>query len=142
MTPLGALERCAQYGPTERLTYHGTVSSCGGVSALLCVPLGSIKSWNALGICRLILSLAVDLVLVLVAAGRLTEIGWYALKDQEWFPYSFDKGRVMMLLSKPSLVRCSARDAEVRECKEREVKQKYREKIVIYGMALKYASLA
>lgn len=60
------------------------MSSCDDGDALSYVPLGSIRLWYALGICQLICNMVVDLVLALVAGGRLTVMDWKDLKVQGW----------------------------------------------------------
>lgn len=91
------------------------VFSCGGGSALIYVPLGSIKLWYALGICRLVYIMAVDPVLGLVAIGRLTKTERDGLEDRERLPYNYDKGKIMVLPMEPPLVCRRASGTEVRE---------------------------
>lgn len=69
--------------------------------------------------------MAVDPVLTLVAIARLVETNWRAMKYQEWFPYSYDAGKNMVLPAGPPLVRRSAGVAEVREGGRPEVRQRY-----------------
>lgn len=69
----------------------------------------------------------VNPVLALVANGRLTEIDLKTLKDQELFPYNYDKGKIMVLPAEPPLVRCSASGAKKREGGQLEVKPRYQE---------------
>lgn len=73
VTLLGTLSSCAQYGPIEHLAYLQLASNCSGGGALLHAPLGSIKLWYGLGICRLIRCMVVDPMMVLVVFGRLTQ---------------------------------------------------------------------
>lgn len=83
VSSLGAFLHSAQYCPAERLAYPWMVAGCEGGGALLRVSLCTIKSWYALGVCRLLRNIAVDPVLALVAIGRLMNINWEAIADQE-----------------------------------------------------------
>lgn len=89
VAPLGTFLRGARYSPIEHLVYHRMVAGCEGSGALLCVSLCSIKLWYAWGICRLLQIMEVDPVLALVAKGRLTEINWVAVADQNRFSYNY-----------------------------------------------------
>lgn len=77
----GAFLRSVRYGPDGRLFHPGVVSVCGGGGALSHVPLGSMKSRYASGMCQLSRNMVGDLVLVLVAIGRLTDIGRKAVEN-------------------------------------------------------------
>lgn len=79
----GAFPRCARYRLIRRLDYSRMVFGCSGGDALLYDSSGSIKSWYSLGSFRIIRDMAVDKVLALVAAGRVTEIDCGALKVQK-----------------------------------------------------------
>lgn len=70
----GVFSHCVRYGPIDCLAFPRMVSSCEGGGALLYIPLELIKSWFALGICRLLRNKAMDRVLALVAIGRLSEL--------------------------------------------------------------------
>lgn len=71
---LGAFLRYARCGPTVRLACPRMAYGCSGSGTMLFVPLGSVRSWFAFGICRLLWNMVVDPVVALVGVGRLTEI--------------------------------------------------------------------
>lgn len=54
-------------------------------------------------------------MLALVATSRLTKIDWKALQDREWFPYSYDEGKIMVLLVELPIARRSAGGAKALE---------------------------
>lgn len=117
------------------------VSRCEGGGALFRVSLCLIKSYYALGVCRLIQIMAVDPILPFVATGRLVEIDLEAMADQDWLSYSYEDGRIMVLPEQLPLVRCSASGAKVHEGGRLEIRPKYREKIAHRGMSTEYAGL-
>lgn len=67
VSPLGKFLSGACYGLIEWLAFSWIVAGCEGGGALLRVPLCTIKSWYAFGICWLLRNMALDLLLVLVA---------------------------------------------------------------------------
>lgn len=71
---LGTFLRCVRYGPISSSVYSIMVSSYKGGDVLLHVPSRSIKSWYALGICRLLRSRAVDSLLSLLSTTWMTMI--------------------------------------------------------------------
>lgn len=139
---LGALISCVRYGLIGLLVYRRMVFDWIGGGAVLHVHLGSIKSGYAVGICRLIQNMAVDPMLALVAIGQLTEIDWKALEDQDWFPFNYDDGKILVLLAESLLVHCCASGAKVLEGGQPEVKPRYQEDFVDHGMSMKYGRLA
>lgn len=76
--PRSAVCFCARYRPVKFLVYLQMVPGCKSGGDVFYVPSGLIRSWYAFGICQLLRSMAVDLVLALVAIGQLTEINWHA----------------------------------------------------------------
>lgn len=122
---LGAFLRCAQYGPTERLAYTCMVSSFDGGRALLYVHLDTVKTCCALDVRQLVLDMTVDLVLALVAIGRLTEFERDTLEDQEWFQCNYNERKIRVLPAEPPMVRRSASGVELREGGQSEVKLRY-----------------
>lgn len=138
---LGALLRGARYGPIERLKYFWMIARCEGGGTLLRVPLCTIKSWYAMGICRLLCNIAVNPVLALVATGRLTETDWEAMVAHEWFSYNYKDSKITVLPEKPRLVRRNAAGSEVREVGRPEIRPRYRVEFGHCGMSMQYDHL-
>lgn len=61
----------------------------------------------------------------MVAIGRLIEIEWEAMVDQDRFRYNDENGRIMVFPEERLLVRRSASGAEVREGGRHEIRPMY-----------------
>lgn len=97
------------------MAYPQVAFGCGGQGALLYVLPDTMKLWYAMSIFRLIRNVAGHVVVALVAIGCLMKIDWNVLKDQEWFSYTYDKVKDVVLPAGPPLVRSTASGAAVRE---------------------------
>lgn len=139
---LSAFLQRTRYGPTELLGYPRMVSGLNGGGALLYVMLDTVKSWNALGILRLLCCLAVDVVLTRVAVGQLMEIDWGILEKQEFFSYNYVQEKILGLSAKLLLVHQSASGLEVLEYVHAELKPRFRRKFANRRMLTEYARLA
>lgn len=97
--------------------------------------------WYSLCICRIHQNLVVDLVLVLGAIVEMADRGWKAMKGQEWYPYNYDKNKIMVLPEEPRLVRPGASGVEMCECGRPEVRPRYRKKFSQREMFIEYVRL-
>lgn len=116
------------------------VARCEGVGALLLL-FCTKESRHASGVCRLLRNTVVDPVLALAAIGQLTEIDWEAMAYQDWFPYSNDDDKIILLPEELPLVRCSASSFEARESGRLEIRPKYREEFAHRGISMECARL-
>lgn len=101
VSSLGAFICGGPHGPLERLACPQRVAGCESGGALLSVSFGTIKLLYALGICLLLRNMAVHPVLALVAVGGLTEADREAMADQNWFPYNYENGKIVLVLEDP-----------------------------------------
>lgn len=69
----------------------------------------------------------VDLVLALVAIGRLTKIDRKAMNNQKWISYNFDECRIMVLWAKLPLVWRGVSGAKERDGECPKLKPRYQE---------------
>lgn len=61
------------------------------------------------------------------------------MANQEWFPYDYECGKIMVIPEEPPLVRRSAGGAEVRDGGRSEIRPKYREEFTHCGMSMDFA---
>lgn len=125
MTTLDACLCCKRYDTIECLVYSRIISDCEGGAALLNVTLNLIRFWDALGICRLLRNMAVGLMIAFFFTGRLTEIDWKAMENQELFPYNYEDCIFMVLSAERLAMRCSACGTEARKGGRSEVKLRF-----------------
>lgn len=77
-----------------------------------------------------------------IASKRISEIDWKVLEGPEWFPYTSDERKTMVLPAKPPSVRRSAGRAGVRDGGQPEVNLTHREKSATHRMSRKYGLLS
>lgn len=108
---------------------------CCDSGALLYVLLDTIKSCYALTILRHIQIIAVDPQFAFSAVSRLSDISWYALRDQELFLYTNTDGNIVVLLIELFLLRRSASRADLREGGHAEAMPRHCEAFADLGMS-------
>lgn len=141
MSFLSAFLRSARYGPPELLAYLRMVTRCEVGGALLLVPLCTIKSRYASGISRLLRYMVEVQNCLLVAIGRLTEIYWVVMADQDWCPYNHYDGKIIVFPAGPPSVGRSASGFKVRETGCPEISPKFEKEVSHHKMSMEYARL-
>lgn len=93
---LKAVFRQVLFGEVRRLSYECMMVGCHGSSAMVRLPTAMIEELFELGILCLIRKMEMDLVLTLVAVASVVEGAWEALPGQEWFPYNYPQGMLVL----------------------------------------------
>lgn len=92
-------------GVLERLLLDHMLTSCKSRGAILQVSFSLIKEWVSLGISRISDRLYVDQALPFVAIARVCEVNCAALDDQRSFPYEYNDGVLIVLMTRAPLKR-------------------------------------
>lgn len=93
---LNAFFRLVHYSAARRISYERIMVGCEGNGMLLRIPVAMVDKRFGFCIQRLILILKVDPVLALSAVARVVEVDCAAFLDEEWFPYGYAHGTIVL----------------------------------------------
>lgn len=97
------------------------ITGCDDHVVLLLDALSTIKAWYKLKLLWLIRDMEMDAVLVFIAEGRRAEVDWDAMDGQEWFPYMYAEGKILVITAKPPMMRRNASGVKVAKTANRKL---------------------